>query len=438
MKESKESAREIAWGVLMETEQTGGYLKDTLETALRKHQFSAKEERAFVTRLAEGVTERKITLDRIIRLFSKVPFEKIRLPIRILLRMGIYQILYMDSVPDRAAVYETVRLMKNHHLQGLTGYVNAVLRAVAEDRGRKPEDSRIENLLQKDLSARYSVPAWLWKRLNGWYPAETADCILKDQFQERPTTIRVNRTRTTRDALQARLEEAGIRVEKGHFSEAALQISGYDFIRRIPGFREGLFTIQDESSMAAVESLGIREGSTVADVCGAPGGKTTYAAELTGRNGKVLSFDVSEEKVAKIRENAERLGLFQTVVSLRDARKPDPAGIGMADFVIVDVPCSGLGVISRKNDIKYHIREKDLNALAVLGTEILRNSASLLKPGGRILFSTCTLNPDENQGTRDRFLRSPEGKGFQVIRERQTLQGVDPCDGFYYCVMEKI
>ena len=399
-------SREIAYRVLLEYEKTGSFIGDILEVNLRKNQFEEKKLRAFVSRISEGVVERKLTLDFIIKKFSKTPFQKIKPEILTLLRMGIYQIIYMDSVPESAAVNESVKLAKSHGFGSLTGYINAVLRAVI----KAGEENRLKGMIGSSNEVRYSTPDWICRLITGCYGKEEGKLILEAQFEDRPTAIRVNNSKVSKEELRAALAEAGATVEEGRLAEKSLRISGYDFIRKLPGFREGWFSVQDESSAYAVEQLwkhfrkrvgkaGRRmdEGKfTVLDLCAAPGGKSLYTAELLGEEGQVISRDISVDKTDLIRENAERLGLDNIITEERDASMFDEEMAGKADIVIADVPCSGLGVMGHKNDIKYNITEEGARELAELGLRIISNAVRYIKPGGVMMFSTCTINPAEN------------------------------------------
>ncbi|MBO6165358.1 MAG: 16S rRNA (cytosine(967)-C(5))-methyltransferase RsmB [Eubacterium sp.] len=448
-------SRDIVYRILVEKEESGSYVGDILEVQLRKNQFQDKQIRAFITRLTEGVVEREITLDFLIKKFSKTPFNKIKTEIKVILRMGIYQILYMDSVPDRAAVSEAVKLAEAHKLKGLTGYVNAVLRAVVKAR----EDNRINGMLCSSREVRFSTPKWLVDFLVKTYGKETADKILSAQFENRPTSIRVNTTKISTEKLRESFEEQKIRTEEGRLSKQALLIDDYDFIRKLPGFGKGFFSVQDESSMYAVERLleaskagaledsevgrntEIAEGTETVDVlelCAAPGGKSLYMAELLGERGRVTARDLTVAKTDLIRENAERLGLENVEVQERDAVCLDGDMIGRADIVIADVPCSGLGVMGHKNDIKYNVSEDGMKELSKLGKTILRNAVMYVKDGGVLMFSTCTINPGENGDVVHSYLEeNGTSDGFKLIEERTFLQGIDPCDGFYFAILKK-
>lgn len=430
--------RDVALSVLMDVECNHTFSSQALGTALKKNQFSDKAERAFLTRLTEGTIEYRIRLDYVLNQFSRTKIQKCKPLIACLLRMGCYQILYMDSVPDSAACNESVKLAKKHGFSGLSGFVNGVLRAVAgnkhaityPDRKKYPVEAR---------AVLYSTPEWLVKKLLADY-GEQADTILGACFEERMTSLRLNRfriteNRDTEEAFLKRLRQAGIHVRKGQYDPDAILVSGYDFIHRIPGYRQGYFTVQDESSMAAVRAASIKQGDFVMDVCAAPGGKTTAAAGYAGSTGHVLSLDIAEDKLEKIAENVARLQLKNVTVRCHDATVSEAEYAEAADVVLADLPCSGLGILGRKNDIKYRVTEKQTKELIGLQRQILQTVSGYVKPGGTLLYSTCTINPDENGRQTDWFLSAhPQ---FSLRESRQFIQGIDSCDGFYYAVMHK-
>jgi 16S rRNA (cytosine967-C5)-methyltransferase len=358
------------------------------------------------------------------------------LDIRIILRMGIYQIKYMESVPDRAAVSEMVDLTKALGLDGMTGYVNGLLRNVV----RAKEDKKLDSFLVSRMDVRYSTPQWLCDFLVETYGKETARTILEDQYKEHDTVVRINSLKTSKEELRKMLEEAGVDVKDGILSDRCLRISGYDSIRRLPGFNKGLFMVQDETSTYTVEHIGIKPGDKVLDICSAPGGKSLLAYELAtdgGKAGVIVSRDISDKKLDKIRENAERMGASLTV-EIGDATELDKDLIELPDdekfdVVIADVPCSGLGVIGRKNDIKYHMTPESLTELSKQGLLILKNSSMYIKKKGKICFSTCTINPQENEKVVRAFLNEYD---FEILEERTFIQGIDSNDGFYFCIMQ--
>lgn len=432
-------AREIALSILMDIETSGTFSNIALNKGLKKNQFIEKKERAFVTRLCEGVIEYKITLDYIINQFSKTKVNKCKPMIRCILRMGVYQIMYMDSVPDRAACNEMVSLAKKHGFGNLSGFVNGVLRNISRNKESiKYPDENKDTI--KFLSIKYSMPEWLVEKFNTWYGEEKTRLIMEASFADRPTSVRVNLLKTTADELARMMEADGVKVEKGNYDEAALLISEYDFIKKVPGFKKGLFTVQDESSISAVRACNIKSGDYVVDVCSAPGGKSTAAIEMLGRNGSILSMDVAGDKLDLIEENIERIlrdveNDIDISVKCADASKLIPELINKADVLIADIPCSGLGIIGRKNDIKYKLTEEGIKELLELQKSILDNVKRYVKQGATMLISTCTINPDENEGNVEWFLKNnPE---FSLVSSRLFLQGIDKCDGFFYAVLKK-
>jgi len=425
------NSRDIVLNILMDIEVNKTFSNQAITKALSKNQFEDKRDRAFITRLAEGVMEQLITLDYIINQFSKTKVNKCKPMIRCLLRMGAYQILYMDGVPDSAACNESVKLAKSHGFGSLSGFVNGVLRAIARGKDNVKEPVGDKNSIEY-LSIKYSMPQWLCKKLKSDYPDKYVK-ILDGCFVDRPTSIRVNTTKISRDELKEMISAEGITVEYGSYDEKALLISEYDFIKKVPGYKKGYFTVQDESSMEAVRNAMIKPGNTVIDVCAAPGGKTTCAAEYMDGKGKLYSMDISEDKLELIEENVTRLGFDNVEIRCQDAT--EYLSNMKADVVIADLPCSGLGIIGRKNDIKYRLEEGQLKELVGLQRRILSNVNRYVKQGGTMLYSTCTINPEENQDNVRWFLE--EYRDFELIKDRLFLQGIDSCDGFYYAILKK-
>lgn len=424
--------RDIALSILLDVEVNNTFSNIAMTKALRQNQFSDKVERAFLTRLAEGTIEYKIRLDYILNQFSKTKMNKCKPVIRNILRMGVYQILFMDSVPDSAACNEAVKLAKKHGFGTLSGFVNGVLRNVSRNKDSISYPDKTKDLFEY-LSVYYSIPRWLVEKIFEDYK-EDGEKIIKASFDERKTSIRVNTTKITKEELSKMLEEKGIEVCDGYYSDKALLIDGYDFIRRVPGYRDGLFTVQDESSMCAVAAAGIKKDDIVYDVCSAPGGKTTAAAEILNGTGHIISMDISEDKLSLIEENVERLGFSNVEIFAHDAKEMLDKE-NSADVVIADLPCSGLGILGRKNDIKYRVTKEQLDELVVLQREILDTVHKYVKCGGTLLYSTCTINKCENHENVLWFLEKyPE---FKLVEERAFLQGVEACDGFFYAVLKR-
>jgi 16S rRNA (cytosine967-C5)-methyltransferase len=446
-----ENVRELALDVLLETEKNNIFVKDALNKQLFAKQFLPKTDRAFLSRLVEGVTEYQIKLDYIIDSYSKVKAKKCKPVIRTVLRMGIYQMLFMDGVPDQAACNEAVKLVRKRGLSSLAGFVNGVLRNI----GRNKEDIIYPDKNKdkiKYYSVMYSVPEWIVKKYISWFGEDKAEKILSSYLYSPELTIRVNDSITTAQELEKKLADANVTVAKGSYCEDALKLTGVNYVKRLPGFAEGEFFIQDESSMLLYSLSGAKEMLEnkkeplhVLDLCAAPGGKCTHFAQKLLGNAIIDARDISERKTDKIKENIERLKLSNIEVSVSDALVPDESRREWADIVIADLPCSGLGIIGKKNDIKYHVTKQKVLELVNLQRNILSNAAEYVKPGGVLLYSTCTINPAENRDNSEWFLSHfpyegcsikesvPDELQDQMDNEYslQMLPGIAKCDGFY-------
>ena len=370
-----------------------------------------RRQRAFVKRLTEGVIERRIELDDILRRYAKKG-ARIRPVIRDILRMGIFQILYMDSVPDSAACNEAVILTKKYGKKELSGFVNGLLRNVVRDKdaGKLTADSaQADGAISEDevLSRRFSMPSWIVSMWREQLGEKETEKLLEALLEVRPVSIRFDDrcSHARREEILAKMSEKGVQVKKGHYLPYCYELTGTDSIQELPGYREGAWTVQDESSMMVAEAAGLAGSETVYDVCAAPGGKAMHCASKllagAGENGTVHAFDLSKGKTAQILKNVNRMHLSNVIVKQRDAMIPVPAEAGKADVLLCDLPCSGLGVIGRKRDIKYHVTPKQLAELAQLQKDILRSTVPYLKEDGVLIYSTCTINTGENEGNAE-------------------------------------
>ncbi|MCI6858323.1 MAG: 16S rRNA (cytosine(967)-C(5))-methyltransferase RsmB [Eubacterium sp.] len=435
--------RAAALDTLVDIERNKKLSHIAIGETLMRYQFAQKTDRAFYTRLCEGVTEQKIYLDYILDHFSKTPVKKCKPVIRCLLRMGAYQILFMET-RDAAACSEAVNLAKKRGFGRLSGFVNGVLRSLVRGKDQLPLPDKEKDYPQY-LSVRYSVPLWLTRRIISWYGEETTEKILASFLEARPLTIRTNLSQICPEVLKKDLEAEGVKVMEGNYLSYAFSLSGINSLNRLSSFRNGAFAVQDESSQLVVEVADIRENDRILDVCAAPGGKTFHAADLLRGTGEVIARDLTEYKTELIEENKERMHAENVRIEQWDARKEDPALLGKMDKVFADLPCSGLGIMGRKNDIKYQISEEQLHDLVLLQREILSVVWRYVKPGGEFLFSTCTINREENE-ENVRWIAentplipiSIEEKLPDVLKKRtgekgylQLIPGVDHCDGFF-------
>lgn len=405
-----------------------------------------RRDRAFFTRLCEGTVEQLIRLDYVLGVCSSVPTRKMKPFIRTLLRMSVYQLLFMDSVPDSAVCSEAVRLTQKRGFTGLKGYVNGVLRGVCRLEPEKtlpPSDQDME----KFLSVKYSVPVWLVHYLRKQEGEERTNRILEGFLEERPLTVRINLSRVSREAVISGLERQSTHVSSlGEGFPEALALKNTGNLMELDAMKNGLIQVQDMASMLPVFAAGIQKGDFIVDVCAAPGGKTLHAADILSGSGKILSRDISPEKAELIRENVQRNRLPGIETEVWDASVFDPSLENKADVVIADLPCSGLGIIGKKPDIKYRMDEKQICELAALQRKILSVVCRYVRPGGRLVFSTCTLTREENLDNRDWFLAHfpefspfpPDDGHFRQFPEAsvrsgylQLLPGIHPCDGFF-------
>lgn len=425
------NTRELALMSLIEINEKGQYSHLVLRQVLDKYQYLSKQDRAFITRLVEGTLEYQIKLDYIIDSFSKTKVRKMKPFIRNLLRMSLYQIEYMDSVPDSAVCNEAVKLAKRHKFGQLSGFVNGVLRNISRqaDTVKFPGREQMEDY----LSIEYSMPRWLVERFIRQYGQTETEEILKGFQKPNTISIRTNTSKISPGELKNRLEAEGVSVSPviadGKNIEYAFVISGFDYINALESFHEGLFYIQDVSSMMVAEAAGPKEGDYVIDVCAAPGGKSTHIAEMLKGSGHVEARDLTEYKVSMIEDNVARCRLDNIEAKVWDARILDQASVDKADVLVCDLPCSGIGVLGRKKDIRYKINEEQLEELVELQRQILDTVQVYVKPQGRLIYSTCTINREENQDNVKWFLEKyPQ---FQLIEEQQMLPGQVGNDGFF-------
>ncbi len=400
----KQTARSTALDALLRMEENEGYSNLVIDKALKAAQLDQRDS-ALCSTIFYGVLEKRVTLDHFLKKCLRDPRKKPEKTVSMALRCGAYQILYLDRVPDSAAVNETVNDLKARGRESYAGFVNGVLRNLSR---QKESLSMPRGNSPAALSVRFSVPAGLVKL---WLDAYGEEITLKllASFQERAELfIRVNPFKTTVSALRDSLEAREIGFESFRFPTETAVLRNCGSPAALPEFQEGLFHVQDLSAQLVCEILGPKPGETVYDCCAAPGGKTFTLAEKMEGKGAVTAFDLYKGRVRLISGGAERLGIPNVTARMADMTKPLEE-LPPGDRVLCDVPCSGFGVIRRKPEIRC----KELSALRELPElqyAILRNASRLVKPGGVLLYSTCTLNPAENGRVAERFLR--ENNGF--------------------------
>lgn len=401
------NVREVALDTLLHIEKNQAYSNLLLNKMIRESSLSPKDV-GLLTEIVYGTVQRKMTLDYFLQPFLKKQ-KKIELWVIILLRLSLYQIVYLDRIPERAVIHEAVEIAKRRGHRGISGMVNGVLRSI--QREGLPEFGEINDPLER-LSIEMSFPLWLLQKWAHQYGIEETMEICKSTLEPPKVTARVNCNKTTVLEVLSLLEEENVAAEKGDLSIDAISISNGNLAKsRI--FQDGYVTIQDESSMLVARALGPVNGDKVLDSCAAPGGKTTHIAELLGNNGEVISVDLHPHKVKLIEDQLNRLKLSNVKTLVSDSRHlQEHFNSEEFDRILVDAPCSGFGVIRRKPDIKYSKRLEDIAQLATIQLSILNSVAPLLKNGGTLIYSTCTIDQEENADVVEKFLAT--NKEFKV------------------------
>lgn len=456
-----ENTREIVLDILLALEREKLFSNKLIKDVLDKYDYLEVRDKAFIKRAAEGTLERQIELDYYLNNLSSVPVRKMKPLIRCLLRMSAYQILYMDGVPDSAVCNEACKLAGKRKFQNLKGFVNGVLRNLSKNKDNLALPDREREPLRY-LSVKYSMPEWLVERWLLMYDCRTVETMLEGLLRVHPVSLRFC---TQLDAVQknkylADMQACGVKVHDSVYLPYLYQVENVEGIGSLPGYEEGAFVVQDASSALAVEAAGIQDRDFVMDICAAPGGKSMLAAEKAK---KVLARDVSENKIALIADNLERMGLTNVELEIYDATQQDETCLEKADVLIMDVPCSGLGVIGKKRDIKYHVSPESLREIVALQRDIVEHSWQYVKPGGILLYSTCTVNAAENeemvQWIIDNFPFEPEPvapflpeklleQRSQIVKRRelgasleeacvQILPGVMDADGFFFARLRR-
>ncbi len=432
-KRSDLTQRIIVLECLLEVWENEAFLSAVLSQALTKYDHLEPEKKNFIRQLADGCVRMQVRLDYAINTISKTKTDKMKPVIRAILRMGAYQLLYMPRIPSFSAVNESVALARKKGFAGLSGFVNGVLRNLDRKKDQIPWPKREEDLYEY-LSIHYSVPKWLVSRIEGELPdeeKERLEDVLSALTKKRPLCMRLSRrmSQEEKDAFLASLSDRGIDIRPSEELAYAYFLEGVDGIESLPGYGKGKFYLQDIGSMLVTENAGIQPGDFVVDVCAAPGGKALHAAELLeGTGGHVLARDLSERRTERLKQNIRQSGLTDVEAGVFDATVRDENLIGKADVLIADLPCSGLGVMGRKSDIKYHISEEKIGELQILQRRILDTIWEYVKCGGILLYATCTMTRAENEENRDYILSHFP---FELEKELRLTPGLTECDGFY-------
>ena len=401
--------REVALNILIDINVNGGFSNYSINKHLRKKE-NIKDEN-LIREIVYGVVENLSYIDYIISKASKIKIRKIHSTILEILRMGVYQIAFMDKIPDRAAVNEAVNLSKKRGHKGVSGYVNGVLRNVSRN---KEELMKIDSKNKVDyLSIKYSHPKWMVETWIDEYGYEFTEKLCEENNGKPRLNIRVNTLKTTREELLEKLSSYGYMVHKTLYAKDGIIVDNPIRITETDEFELGFFTIQDESSMLVSQIANPKENSFVLDLCSAPGGKSTHLGQLMKNKGQIISRDVYDHKLNLVKQNANRLGISIIKTEKFDALELDERLIGKIDYCIVDAPCSGLGIIRRRPEIKWNRQKEDIEELNEIQGKVLDNAKKYVKPRGIIIYSTCTIGGQENLARINRFLS--QNKEFQLI-----------------------
>ena len=436
------NSRNIALKILNRVFNEGAYSNLVLSNELNNSNLSDKD-KALVTEIVYGTIRRKNSLDTLIASFVR-DIKMMDKRVLNILRIAMYQLKFLDKVPSYAACNEAVEQAKRISISS-SKLVNGILRSY----GKKGESGLVFKNKIYELAYTYSFEPWLIRLFIKQYGEEDAIRILNGLNLTPKVTVRVNSLKGDFDEVFEELEEFGYNVEEGYICPEAISIKGGKSVENNKVFNEGKITVQDESAMLVAPLLDIAPNETVLDLCSAPGGKTTHIAELLENTGKVLAFDLHENKLGLIEENCKRLGIENVKLKEMDATKIDVNLIGIGDKILLDVPCSGLGIIKRKPEIKWNKTREDLKEIVKVQREIMENAWQYLKQGGTMVYSTCTLNKEENEQNIEWFLNKHKncklekvfiGNGDNLRYENGMLTVLpnEYMDGFFIAKLKKI
>lgn len=442
MNKSREIAAKVLTGVLRDKSYSNILLSNSLDDS----NLEAKD-RALVTEIVYGTLKYKYTIDKILSNFIRKDLKSVDIYVLNILRSSIYQMRYLDKIPEFAAVNEAVQIVKKKKGVGVSKFVNAVLRNYIRSKNVnfEKDDDEIHN-----LSFQYSFEPWMVELLVKQYGIEMAASIMEGLNEVAYIAVRVNLLKENYDNIFNMLLEENFNIEKGYINKEAINIIKGGNIDQNNLFKDGFITVQDESAMLVASSMEISNNMTILDLCSAPGGKTTHICEILNNTGEVKAFDLHANKLRLIEKSAERLGIKNLICSEMDARNYNDEYKEIADRVLIDVPCSGLGIIKKKPEIKWHKSLKDLKNIIKTQRSIMMNAAKYVKSSGYLIYSTCTLNSEENEKNIQWFLdNNPKykveplyfGNYDNIIYSKEGWVTIIPnkyMDGFFICKLKKI
>ena len=387
------TVREQIVDLLIEVERDKSYAQLSLKKALVDLEVRDK---ALATEVFYGTLKYQIQIDYWLNQYSKTPVKKMKPLIRNLLRMSVYQMLHLDKIPVSAVINEAVKIAKKRKFQGLSGFVNGLLRKIDRERENLSFPNEKENL-SYSLSIKYALPEWIVSMWLKRYDKEMVEEIGRALNKRAEVCGRVNTLKGSKEGLVQTLEKEGVQVEAGHLLEEAFYLKKVENLQNLASFKVGAWTVQDESAMLVAHVVSPQKGECILDMCSAPGGKSMHMAAFMENEGEIISCDVHEHKLELIEKNAARLGIKIIKPTLQDGMVLNEDFVGKFDKVLLDAPCSGLGIMKRKPDIRLHKTKEDLKEIVAIQKALLKNAVKYLKPNGRLIYSTCTISYEENE-----------------------------------------
>lgn len=428
-----DKTREIALKILYKIDKEKAYSNIALNEEIKENRKKLEEKDiGLISEIVYGVTTWRLTIDEIIKKYSKIKIKKISPWILNILRMGIYQIIFLDKIPKSAAVNESVNLAKRYGHSSSSNFVNAILRKV--EKSDYKEFFQIDDNIEK-ISKTTSMPIWIIEELLKNNNIETVEQICKNSNLKPKITIRINNLKTNKKEIEQKLKGKNIEYKETEY-EDFLIFEKIKNVENLDLFKEGLFTIQDISAGQTAKILNPQKGEYILDACAAPGGKTTYIAEIMGNEGQILAWDIYEHRTKLIEENADRLGITIIKTEVKDASIYNNELKEKFDKILLDVPCLGIGVIKRKPDIKWQRKVEDVKEIADIQKRILENCSKYLKSGGYLVYSTCSIIKEENENIIFQFLK--ENNNFKIV-ENNIINIIpdNEKDGFFICKLQK-
>ncbi|MFZ7121152.1 MAG: 16S rRNA (cytosine(967)-C(5))-methyltransferase RsmB [Eubacteriaceae bacterium] len=444
MQNKMDYPREVAVKILYNINNCGSYSNISLQKKLSDNKLKDID-KSFISHIVYGIIKNLNYIDWIISKSSKTKFNKISKWIKEILRLGVYQVFFLDKVPDFAAVNECVKLSRKYSKGKADKFVNGVLRNIIRNK-----ESILKHKFCGDdeLIIKYSYPEWLVDYLKEQYTMDEIKKYLVESLTTAPTSIRVNTLKSNKEELKKSLSSDGIIFEDNNICHESMIIKDFSDITRYKAYQEGLFFIQDEAATLVVDILDPKPGEKVLDMCSAPGGKTTHIGEKLENQVGLIARDIYEHKINLIKENCKRLDLQNIKIELKDGVNFYKEDINMYDKILLDAPCSGLGILRRKPDIKWKIKSNDIESIISIQKKLILNAYKYLKPGGTLVYSTCTINKHENDGIVSYLLKEyPNAKVLKITNYNkeitiegkyiQTFPKLNEYDGFFICKIQK-